>query len=63
MEAFVKPRVGAGTRALDARWYNAPEVFAQERERIFARDWIAAGRLEQLERAGDFFVAEIAGES
>jgi Rieske 2Fe-2S family protein len=63
MDAFVKPRVGAGTRALDARWYRSPEIFAAERERIFARDWIAVGRLEQLERAGDFILAEIAGES
>lgn len=63
MEGFVKPQVGAGARALDARWYNAPETFARERERIFARDWICAGRLEEVERAGDFFLAEIAGES
>jgi Rieske 2Fe-2S family protein len=63
MDAFVKPRVGAGARTLEGRWYNAPEVFAQERERIFARDWIRVGRLEQLERAGDYFLAEIAGES
>ena len=63
MDAFVKPQVGPGARALDARWYRSPEVFAAERERIFARDWICVGRTEQLERAGDFFVAEIAGES
>jgi Rieske 2Fe-2S family protein len=63
MEAFVKPQVGAGARALDARWYHAPDVFALEQERIFARDWICAGRTEQLERAGDFVLAEIAGES
>jgi Rieske 2Fe-2S family protein len=63
MEAFVKPQVGAGARTLDARWYHAPEVFAQEQERIFGRDWICAGRSEQLERAGEFVLAEIAGES
>ncbi|HEV7178893.1 MAG TPA: aromatic ring-hydroxylating dioxygenase subunit alpha, partial [Candidatus Baltobacteraceae bacterium] len=37
--------------------------FAWERERIFAREWICAGRLEQIERSGDYFVATIAGES
>jgi len=63
MEAFVRPRVGAGARTLDARWYNAPDAFAREREQIFAHDWICVGRLEQLARAGDFFLAEIAGES
>jgi glycine betaine catabolism A len=63
MDAFVKARVDVGARALDARWYHAPDVFAAERERIFARDWICVGRTEQLERAGDFVLAEIAGES
>lgn len=63
MDAFVKPQVGAGARSLDAHWYHAPEVFAQEQERIFARDWICVGRTEQLERTGDFVTAEIAGES
>ncbi len=63
MSSFVKPQVGTGARTLDARWYRAPEVFAAERERIFARDWIGLGRLEQVERAGDFFLAEVAGES
>ncbi|MDB5072153.1 MAG: (2Fe-2S)-binding protein [Candidatus Eremiobacteraeota bacterium] len=63
MEAFVKPRVAAGARTLEARFYNARDVLEQERERIFAREWICVGRLEQLERAGDYFLAEIAGES
>ena len=63
MDAFVKARVGAGARALGARFYHAPDVFAQERERIFARDWICVGRSEQLDRAGDFVLADIAGES
>ncbi len=63
MEAFVKPQVGAGAHTLAARWYHAPDVFAAEHERIFARDWVCAGRSEQLERAGDFVLAEVAGES
>ncbi len=63
MDAFVRARVARGERALEARWYRSPEIFARERERIFARDWICAGRLEQVERGGDFFTVEIAGES
>jgi Rieske 2Fe-2S family protein len=62
MDSFVRARVG-GERALDGHWYRSAEVFELERERIFARDWICAGRLEQLERAGDFFTVEIAKES
>ena len=63
MTTFVKPKVGEGARTLDARWYVSPEVFAWEHERIFAREWICVGRLEQIERSGDYFVATIAGES
>jgi phenylpropionate dioxygenase-like ring-hydroxylating dioxygenase large terminal subunit len=63
LELFAKPRVAAGSTALEARWYVSPEVFARERERIFAADWICAGRTELLEQAGDFFVVEVAGES
>ena len=63
LELFAKARVGAGASTLEGRWYRSAEVFAAERERIFARAWVCAGRLEQLERAGDFFTAEIAGES
>jgi Rieske 2Fe-2S family protein len=63
MEAFVKPQVGAGARALDARWYHAPDVFALEQERIFTRAWICVGRTEQLACSGDYVLVEIAGES
>jgi phenylpropionate dioxygenase-like ring-hydroxylating dioxygenase large terminal subunit len=63
MEPFVKARVAPGARTLEGRYYHAPETFAHERERIFARDWICAGRLEQLERSGEFFLADAAGES
>ncbi len=63
MEAFVKPRVFAGARTLDARWYLSDDVFAAEQERIFAHDWIPVARSEQFERPGDFVVGEVAGES
>ncbi|HZX68241.1 MAG TPA: aromatic ring-hydroxylating dioxygenase subunit alpha [Candidatus Elarobacter sp.] len=63
IDAFVRARVAGGARALDARWYRSPDVVARERERIFARDWICAGRLERLERDGDFITADVAGES
>ncbi|MEA2785402.1 MAG: glycine betaine catabolism [Candidatus Eremiobacteraeota bacterium] len=63
VDAFTKPQVGGGVRALDARRYHAPDVFAAERERIFARDWVCVARTELLESAGDFVLAEVAGES
>ena len=52
-----------GARTLPGRYYSAPEVFAEERERIFARHWICVGRDATLAAPGDYFVVEIAGES
>ncbi len=63
MTTFFRPSVTGGAKTLPARWYTSPEVFASERERVFSRHWICVGRLEQLVRPGDFFVAQVAGES
>src|SRR6185436_19092377 len=52
-----------GARTLPGRYYTAPEVFAEERERIFARHWICVGRDATLAAPGDYFVALIADES
>ena len=64
MSTFVKPRiVDRHSKTLAAAYYREERVFARERERIFAADWICVGRCEQVERAGDFFLADVAGES
>ncbi|MDP9110343.1 MAG: aromatic ring-hydroxylating dioxygenase subunit alpha [Candidatus Eremiobacteraeota bacterium] len=63
MSTFVKPNVSAGTRTLESRWYVSPEIFALERERIFSRQWVCAGRTEQIEKIGDYVLASVAGES
>ncbi len=63
METFVRPSVESGAMTLPSQWYVSPTVFAAERERVFAREWICIGREEQLAQAGAFFTAEVAGES
>ena len=63
MTVFLKPKVDAGARTLESRWYVSPEVFARERERIFCSDWICVGRTEHVERTGDYVVADVANES
>jgi Rieske 2Fe-2S family protein len=63
MSTFVRPSVGTGARTLEARWYTASNVFAEERRRIFGRDWICVGRSEELKSPGGYFLAEIDGES
>lgn len=57
-ESFV-----AGARTLEQRYFISPEVFAEEEGKIFSRQWALAAHQSQIERAGDFFVVEVAGES
>lgn len=53
----------AGAKTLPQRYFVDPEVFADEAEKIFGRQWICVGHQSQLARAGDYFVQEVAGES
>jgi Rieske 2Fe-2S family protein len=48
---------------MEGRYYTSPDIFAQEREKIFARRWICVGRESQVAVTGAYIVAEIAGES
>ena len=43
--------------------YSSPEVWEQERERIWFGEWICAGRAEEIPNPGDHIVRDIAGES
>jgi Rieske 2Fe-2S family protein len=48
---------------LPRRYYTDPEIFRDEMERFFLAMWVCAGRSEQIEKAGDYFLTEVAGES
>jgi choline monooxygenase len=48
--------------SLPAACYADPGVFAQEKERIFARTWQVVGHGAQLAKAGDFFTTDLSGE-
>src|SRR5260370_24110079 len=52
-----------GARTLRGRYYTAPEVFAEEQERIFRHNWVCVGRDAALAGPGDYRMVEIAGES
>jgi Rieske 2Fe-2S family protein len=43
--------------------YVSPEAYQQERERVFFRQWMCVGRVEEIPEAGDHLVCDIAGES
>ena len=53
----------AGARTLPAEYYTSAGCFEREMELLFRRMWICAGREEQLEGAGRYFLREVSGES
>lgn len=65
MSAFVKATEAyqQGQRTLPSRYYTAAEIYAEERERVFAERWVCAGRAAELAEAGDYLLRSIAGES
>ena len=50
-------------QSLPASSYLSPEIFKREKERIFYREWVCAGREEQLPNTGDFLTVDVLGES
>ena len=56
----VMPREGF---TLPAEYYVDVNYFNREMDVLFGRMWISAGRTEQVERSGQFFVREVLGES
>src|SRR5438034_1044977 len=53
----------ADAKALPQRFFISPDVFAEEQEKIFSRQWILVGHQNRIVRAGDYFVSKIADES
>jgi Rieske 2Fe-2S family protein len=50
--------------ALPSSWYRSAEVWAAEKERIFCREWLCAGREEELAaEPGTWRLLDILGES
>ena len=50
-------------RTLPQAYYTSEAVYREEADRIFARRWVCVGRAEQVGEPGDYFLAEVAGES
>jgi glycine betaine catabolism A len=65
MPAFRKTAetFASGARTMPQRYFVSPEVFAEEREKIFSRQWVLVGHLSQIPKAGDYLVQEVAGDS
>jgi Rieske 2Fe-2S family protein len=52
-----------GAKSLAQRYFVSPEVFAQEQDRIFSKQWVLVGHQNQIAEPGDYFVTEVASES
>jgi choline monooxygenase len=49
-------------RTLTYDKYTDPKVLEKEMDLVFSRSWQLVGHVSQVEKAGDFFTAEVAGE-
>ncbi|MGA7318229.1 MAG: aromatic ring-hydroxylating dioxygenase subunit alpha [Silvibacterium sp.] len=47
---------------IPAPWYFDPRIGDLERDRVFGGNWIAVGRSNQVEKAGQFFTVNLVGE-
>src|SRR5205085_5188363 len=54
--------LSAGAKTLAQEYFVSPEIFSEERNRIFAKNWVLVGHQSQLANSGDYFVAVVAGE-
>jgi Rieske 2Fe-2S family protein len=53
----------AGAKSMSQKYFVSPEIFAEEQETIFSREWLLVGHQSQIAKAGDYFLVNVAGES
>ena len=53
----------AGAKTLPQRYFVSPGIFAEEQQKIFSTQWVLVGHQSYIQQAGQYFIAEIAGES
>ena len=52
--------MNALTYTLPSDWYWNKEVYLKEREKIFSKQWILVGQIENLQNVGDYITDIIA---
>jgi Rieske 2Fe-2S family protein len=58
VETFV-----TGAKTLEQKYFLSPQIFGQEREKIFSSQWVLVGHQSQIAKPGDYFISELADES
>src|ERR1035438_1258351 len=52
----------AEASTIPASWYIDPRIAELERQTVFSRSWQFMGRIDQVEKPGQFITATVAGE-
>jgi Rieske 2Fe-2S family protein len=52
----------SGSKSLPQPYFVAPEVFAEEQAKIFAKQWLLVGHQNQIANSGDYFLTQIGEE-
>jgi Rieske 2Fe-2S family protein len=52
-----------GAKTLAQRYFVSPEIFNQEQDEIFSKQWVLVGHQSQIAEPGEYFTVEIARES
>ncbi|WP_047152985.1 aromatic ring-hydroxylating oxygenase subunit alpha [Aneurinibacillus tyrosinisolvens] len=50
------------TKTMPYYLYSDPKVLPEEQEKIFAKSWQYVGHVSQIQKIGDYFTCEVAGE-
>ncbi|MFZ3373996.1 MAG: aromatic ring-hydroxylating dioxygenase subunit alpha [Chthoniobacterales bacterium] len=53
----------AGAKTLPQRYFVSPDLFEQEQEKIFSKQWVLVGHQSQVPSPGDYIVRDVNRES
>jgi Rieske 2Fe-2S family protein len=53
----------AGAKTLEQKYFVSPQIFTEEQQKIFSKQWVLVGHQNQITKPGDYFVADVADES
>ena len=53
----------AVAKTLPQRYFVSPEIFTEEHEKIFSRQWLLAGHQSQIAKPGNYILQNVNGES
>jgi Rieske 2Fe-2S family protein len=70
VKSTVKPKLRSkakpssnGAKTLAQKYLVSEEIFAEEQKRIFSKQWVCVSHQNDIATAGDYLLAQIAGES